>query len=232
MAKRLAAVIGAVAAVMGFLITQQIRTVSVLNQTAQAQEGKTLAALVGTAEKGNDAAQVRIQTLSTRLNTLGRAPNVEALKSQLAQTKAVAGMTPVSGPGVTVIMHDATKPAFPGEPAILQLIHDQYVLRVVALVSAAGAQAISIDGQRYIATTSIYCAGPTIRINNVPYASPYVIRAIGPVAAMLKALAQDPDIQGWSQLVSIKFHSDKRLEVAAYHGPVQSFVAKPVKIGG
>lgn len=231
MAYRLAAGMAAIAAVTGFLITQQIRIVSALNHTAAIQQGKTLAYLVTKADQGNIEEQHRVAKLAQRLQAEPPAPDLSTIKGHLATIEPLAALTSAAGSGVTVLMHDATHAAFPGEPADLRLVHDQYVLRVIALLSAAGARAISIDGQRYTAITSIFCAGPTIRINGVPYASPYRIQAVGPTAAMLHALQSDPDIQGWAQLVSIHYHGDARLEIGPYRGPMQFSAAKPVKIG-
>ncbi|NMP21617.1 DUF881 domain-containing protein [Sulfobacillus harzensis] len=231
MAQRLVALLAAIAAVAGFLITQQIRTVSALNRTAAIQQGKTLEYLVTKADQFNVVQEHRISRLAERLKAEPPAPSLGPIEARLSSTGPLAALTPVSGAGVTVLMHDATHAAFPGEPNMLRLVHDQYVLRVIALMSAAGARAISIDGQRFTAITSIFCAGPTIRINGIPYASPYRIEAVGPRAAMLKALNSDPDIQGWAQLVSIKYHPESHLEIAPYRGPVQFSLAKPVKIG-
>jgi uncharacterized protein YlxW (UPF0749 family) len=232
MPRHILMVLSLVAAVLGFLITQQIRTVGFITKTAQMQQGQLLTALVTRAEQHNLAMRQQVNQLESRLAAFGQPDNVQGLKADLNRVEPLAALTPVSGSGVEVVMHDATKPAFPNEPAMLRLVHDQYVLRVVALLSAAGAQAISIDGQRYTATTSIFCAGPTIRINGVPYASPYVIRAVGPSGPMLKALENDTDIQGWSQLVSIKYRSMKHLEIAPYRGRIAFSEAKPAKIGG
>lgn len=43
----------------------------------------------------------------------------------------------------------------------------------------AGAQAISIKGERVVSTSEVVCAGPTILINGNRYAVPYEICAIG-----------------------------------------------------
>jgi len=201
-----------------------------LNKTAQIEEGQTLSYLVGQADQYNVSARHEVTALNARLDAAGPVPNILTIEKHLGDAQTLAGLTMRQGTGVTVVIHDATAPAFPGEPSILELVHDQYVLRVVSLLSGAGAQAIAINGQRYTATTSIFCAGPTIRINGVPYASPYVVQAIGPVSPMMKAVESDPDIEGWAQLVSIKFHSDRRLEIAPYRGLVHFFAIKPVKI--
>jgi uncharacterized protein YlxW (UPF0749 family) len=168
MGKRLLAVLGLVALVIGFLITQQIRTVNFLNFTAQAQEGQTLTQLVTQADRRNAATERRIATITAELASLGSAPNVAQVQRSLQEVKPAAGLTTVTGSGIAVVMRDATGRLFTDESLALELINDQYVLRAIALISAAGAQAISINGQRYTATTSIYCAGPTIRINGVP----------------------------------------------------------------
>lgn len=230
MQKHLVAVVGLVALAIGFLMTQQIRTVNLLNRTAQLEEGRTLSQLVAQADRRNVTVASNIAKMRAQLAGLGNAPNVAAVQQDVNQVEPLAGLSTVAGPGVVVVMHDGKGHLFPGEPASLQLIHDQYVLRVIALLSASGAQAISINGQRYTATTSIYCAGPTIRINGVPYASPFVVEAVGPAKAMMTALAKDPDIQGWAQLTSIKFHTVQRVEIAPYDGLINFSYAKPVKI--
>ena len=44
---------------------------------------------------------------------------------------------------------------------------------------SGGAEAMTIQGQRVIATTGIKCVGNTVVLHGVPYAPPYVISAIG-----------------------------------------------------
>ena len=61
----------------------------------------------------------------------------------------------------------------------MYIIHDEDLLRVLNELCAAGAEAISINDQRIVATTEVRCAGPTVSVNNVRSAPPYVIKAIG-----------------------------------------------------
>ncbi len=232
MPKRVMVEMAAVALAVGFLIAQQIRTVNWLNRTAQIQEGKILSQLVAAADRGNAAQEAQLAAIQSRLSNVAGAPDVSHIAQQVRQVSPLADLTPVAGSGIVVVMHDGQGNLFPGEPQSLQLVHDQYILRVIALISAVGARAISINGQRYTGITAIYCSGPTIRINGVPYASPFVIRAVGPVGAMLHSLNADPDIQGWSQLVFIHYHTASRVEIAPYQGLLNLSLAKPVKIRG
>jgi len=231
MTHRMLALWGAIALMLGFLITQQIRTVAILNRTTQSEEAQLLSQLIGKVDQSLVSDANAITTLSGQLKSLAPSPALTSLKGRLTRVLPLADLTSVEGPGVEVVMHDGSANLFPGEPPALQLIHDQYVLQVVGLLSGAGARAIAINGQRYSAITSIYCAGPTIRINGTPYASPFVVTAIGPSAAMIKALATNPDIEGWSQLVYIKYHSVSRVKIPPYNGLVNLSLAKPDKIG-
>ncbi len=222
-------ILGMVCMVLGMGLSQQLRLVSQLNNTTRVQQGRILTFLVTRTVEQNQSLRNQIANLLNRVNNLP-SPMVTPMAEKLAVIRRMAGLTSVEGPGVEVILHDAVKPSYPGEPSVYQLVHDQYVLHVVALLSAAGATAISIDGQRYVSTTSIFCAGPTIRINGINYGAPYVVLAVGAPQALLTALADDPDVQGWSQLVSISYRAENRLKVVGYRGQVQFNNARPAKI--
>lgn len=222
----------AIALALGFLSTQQIRTVDTLKATATAQEGRTLDYLVTRTLEQNAALTVRIKALQKKVAAVA-VPTLSSRRRRQIQALALAaGLAPARGPGVEVVVHDASGPLYPGEPAQLELVHDQYILHIVSLLVGQGAEAVSINGQRFVSTTAIFCAGPTIRVNGIPYGSPFVVRAVGPVAPMLKALTGDPDVQGWAQLVSIRYRARSHLEIPAYSLPVHLPLDKPVKIGG
>ena len=58
-------------------------------------------------------------------------------------------------------------------------MHDLDVLSVVNELINAGAEAISINDQRWVVTTAISCRGNTIDINGERIGAPFVIQAIG-----------------------------------------------------
>lgn len=59
------------------------------------------------------------------------------------------------------------------------MLRSDLLLSLVNKMKDAGAEAISINGQRIITTTEISLAGNNVNINTVPTAPPYVIKAIG-----------------------------------------------------
>ncbi len=111
----------------------------------------------------------------TKANTPPTAP------TPLSQARFLAGLTPVQGPGVVVTLNDSRKPLsnMPTGIAPANIIHDTDINQVVNELKAAGAEAIAVNDQRLVATSSIRCMGPTVFINFVPTAPPFVIKAIG-----------------------------------------------------
>jgi len=98
----------------------------------------------------------------------------------LVQTRKLAGLTSVSGAGIVIRLDDS---------GIVEgsLVHDSYLTETVNVLKAAGAQAISINGERIVATSEMLCLGPSIRVNGSRLFAPYCIYAIGDADALLKA---------------------------------------------
>ena len=101
---------------------------------------------------------------------------IAAMKSDLEKANVLAGLADVRGEGVVVTLKDSTSTEMSVEAG---LVHDTDLTAIVTELKAAGAEAISINGQRVIATTAIRCVGPTIQVNSVKVASPFYIKAIG-----------------------------------------------------
>lgn len=206
-------VVGLIGALLMFWFAQQLRLEIALQQTVAAQRGATLSYLVQ--RSLTDTAAMQAEVAHLQADVAGPLPNVARLRRTLGVIQQVAGLTAVSGNGVRVVLSDNTKPSFPGEPAQYQLVHDQYVLHIVGLLAGAGATAISINGQRFVSTSAIFCAGPTIRVNGVVEGSPFVVSAVGNEAPMLQALTGDPQVQGWSHLVQLHFGPAHHLLIPA-----------------
>lgn len=98
------------------------------------------------------------------------------------------GAIPLRGSGIEVFIDDETRDIDVWENPNDVLVHDEDLLVVINELKAAGAEAISINGQRLSPNTSISCAGHTIRINGQFFARPFEIKAIGDGARMSAAL--------------------------------------------
>ena len=117
----------------------------------------------------------------------------DTLKAATAQEfnddlKLQACLLPLEGIGLIIRMDDSAKEAKSGENPNLYVIHDDDLLRVINELRAAGAEALSINGQRIVDTSEIRCAGPTLSVNNVRSSAPYEISAIGDIKTLENAI--------------------------------------------
>jgi uncharacterized protein YlxW (UPF0749 family) len=110
------------------------------------------------------------------------------LNQDLQETKLFAGLSEVTGPGVVVTLSDSKKDRLIGVDPQSYLVHDRDIRDVVNELRAAGAEAITVNGQRITVSSSIRCAGPIVLINQDEMATPFVIQAIGDPDKLLSAL--------------------------------------------
>lgn len=105
---------------------------------------------------------------------------------ELDQLRIFAGLTSVSGSGVKVILNDSSNKN--GGDSNAYLVHAEDLLAVVNELNAAGAEAVSINGQRYVGRSAINCAGSIVMVNGVRVAAPFELLAIGEADVMQAAL--------------------------------------------
>ncbi|NLC69475.1 MAG: DUF881 domain-containing protein [Clostridiaceae bacterium] len=108
------------------------------------------------------------------------------LWEELNALKRMAGLTDVQGPGLVIKLEDA--PERKSDRPDRHIIHDGDIRVLMNELKKAGAQAISINGERIIATSEQVCAGPTIRVNMDRYSAPYIIHVIGPMEQLYESI--------------------------------------------
>lgn len=67
-------------------------------------------------------------------------------------------------PGVTIILEDSSQANVTGNEADY-LIHDNDLLSVINELRSAGAEAISLNGERILATSEVRCTGAVVTVN-------------------------------------------------------------------
>ncbi len=113
----------------------------------------------------------------------------EAKEQALRENNMILGRTDVQGEGVEVILEDAASTSS-SLNASDQIIHFSDIQLVVNELANAGAEAIEINGQRLVNTSSITCEGNIIRINGERIGTPFYIRAIGSQSRLYGALTR------------------------------------------
>lgn len=105
---------------------------------------------------------------------------LNGINEEIDTNSIALGTIDVHGQGIKVTINDAEQD-FVSERSndIHKIVHDIDIMSVINDLRAAGAEAISINNQRVIETTEVYCDGPFLSINGVQLSAPFKIYAIG-----------------------------------------------------
>ena len=122
---------------------------------------------------------------------------LEEAKNQINEGNRIIGLTEVTGPGVVINVADSDIDPNTVIDSSKLLVHDSDILKIVNELKNAGAEAISVNGQRVILTTSIICGGNIINVNGEKIGSPFEIKAIGSP----EALANLSRTGGWLSIL-------------------------------
>lgn len=196
--KQIAIALGTMCFILTLIVVIQIRTINSANQiVSQTFTSNDLRNQVLKWKERYDYTYSELQSAERRLeqvrqqaseNTEGSAEKEEELK----KNNILIGLTNVSGEGVIVTLKD--NPNVSADSTILDpsmvIVHFGDILGIVNELKNAGAEAISINDQRIVSTTSITCEGNVINVNGEKTSSPFVIKAIGSSIYMNSALTR------------------------------------------
>jgi uncharacterized protein YlxW (UPF0749 family) len=186
--------------------------------------------------KNSDRTVLGLQAqVSAATRDVGRVNSaVAAAQAKVAPVAAPGGLTAVHGPGLLVILDDASSVPAGGKLDPNQLVvHQSDLQAVVNALWAGGAEAMTIAGQRVIATSAVRCVGNTLLLNGEVYSPPFRIAAIGPSEPMQRALGRSPGVALFKEAagyygLGYTVEAQNRLDLSAYHGTVGLTYAKAV----
>ena len=193
-----------------------------------------LATLVG-AERSDVLAREQVAAVARR-RVADAARTAAAGDSRVAREQAsssdlalAAGLTALSGPGLSVSLDDAPTPAVGVAPASDNpddlVIHQQDLQAVVNALWAGGAEGMTLMGERVISTSAVRCVGNTVVLHGRVFGPPFIITAIGDRAALRASIEAEPGVVLLRQYVrqaGLRFAvSDvKKVRLPAYDGPL------------
>lgn len=170
--------------ILGVLISFQIKSMNGQNEHVSLEEVRDYKQSLEKERAEIENLKSVIADRKTRINNFNATKIKDGditklLNEEIKEFKTLAGFTDVYGPGVIIIIDDASRELYEGEDPNLLLVHNLDILNIINDLKAAGAEAISINNQRILSNTEIDCSGYTIEINGVDYGHPFVIKAIG-----------------------------------------------------
>ena len=143
---------------------------------------------------------VRGKVTRNRDQLLARSSFGQRALDDLARAEAGAGAVPVTGPGLLVTLANAD-PKADGDPVggsteadARGRVRDGDLQLVVNALWAAGAEAVSINGQRLGATSAIRFAGEAVLVDFRPVANPYEVSASGDPDTLSTKFLASPEV--------------------------------------
>jgi len=156
----------AVGLVMGIILSMQFRSTKEIAKNTPSQErSQILSQELEENIKQREKLQLQAKELRDSLDEALTGLELAILKEELDRVRELAGLTEIVGPGVEVTLKDSSNAIQPGQNPNSFILHDEDVLKVLNELKAAGALAISINGQRIIFSSEVRCIGPTILVN-------------------------------------------------------------------
>ncbi len=154
------------------------------------------------------------------------------LEEKLSNANKLLGLTELTGTGVIVTLadNDTINMALVGNVNDY-VVHDGDLMEVVNELKNAGAEAISINGQRITSITAISCQGTVITVNGEKINSPFIIKAIGN-SESLSAISRPGGYIEWLQsknYVITSIEKSNNVTVEKYNGVISSKYMKNVQ---
>lgn len=118
-----------------------------------------------------------------RASTATNEKVLEDIKGEVQRNEMLLGYSSVKGQGVKVTIADGSVEFTLGidDPYLQELrtVHNYDMIQIINELKLAGAEAISINDQRILPNSEIYCSWAFISINKVKLPSPFKVTAIG-----------------------------------------------------
>lgn len=135
------------------------------------------------------------------------------------QLKEQIGLMPFSGEGIIITLADSESAGVTSN----SIAHAADMRDLVNLLWSSGANAVSINDQRIVATTSIDCIVNTVMINNIRTVPPFDIRAIGERNRMLEAVNNESNLTEFHNRIKneglvFRVSELKKVDIPAYNG--------------
>ncbi len=168
--------------VLGFLIAAQLSAEGPRIRYTSQERAPLVETVLGL-QAQQDALKARIlevrgQIAIAEAELPASAAQEKTLNAGLEHARIAGGLVQLSGPGLAFRLEDAD--AAVGGATADGLVTARDVRILVQELWLAGAEAVSINGERAVATTAILDIGNSILVNSAYLAPPYEIRAIGP----------------------------------------------------
>jgi uncharacterized protein YlxW (UPF0749 family) len=226
-------VLAAVTGLLGFLLVTAAFSARDVQRAAAPRKTQLVQLIEQRRSQEADLEQavraLRRQILDAQRRSASTDKNQRAAADRAALLAAQAGTTALKGRALIVKLSDSSRPPQASGDAGAYLIHDSDLQLVVNALFAAGAEAVSVNDNRIVATSPIRAAGSTIVVNFRPLTPPYRVVGIGADRPRFEASEIVRRFGQWRTQYGLGFSiSSADASVPAYAGRVDISSAQAV----
>ncbi len=218
------------ALLFGLLVTLQWRTQLERSELTVRYNAPLLDA-AKSLQNEQDALRAQLADLRTQLDDIQRGAASQTtssrdLQARIEELRAAAGLTERTGDGVVITLDDARPSAVTQPNVDKSICHSTDLTDIVNTAWRGGAQAIAINDERIVGSSSVYCVGSTIMVNGTLMSPAFTIVVIGPQNEVLAAY-DDPnelrDIKQRRDVYGLGFRVTRQagLKVPSYRGALR-----------
>ena len=211
-----------VALILGMMLAVQFRVVNRAPVGISTDRAQEVVDELKQIDRERESLYKEISDLNYKLEQVNQGKNqaIMALKSELEKTRMSAGLITVTGPGLEVVLDNPDKGDGSRQSPGVFIIYAEDLLKVVNELWGGGAEAISINNQRIVATTEIRLAAPFININTQRVVPPYQVLAIGSPETLANALEMPGGLGEYLRDLGIEItvEEHQELTVPAFSG--------------
>lgn len=218
--------------VLGFLIAAQLAAEGPRVRYTSQERAPLIETAIGLQDQ-QDALAARILELRAKIGELevdepGSEALVRELNASLEQARIAGGLIQLSGPGIIFRLEDAESPG----DATDALVTARDIRTLVQELWLAGAEAISINGERVTTGTAVLDIGNAILANSAYLAPPYQVNAIGPTDLYERLTGSASFVEFVRARIEpyglrLSFAELDSVTVPAYAGTIRSRYARP-----
>jgi len=220
--------------VLGFLVAAQLSAEGPRIRYTSQERVPLVETVIGL-QTQQDSLKDRILALRAQIGDLeaelpASAAQEKALNAELEQARIASGLAQLAGPGLVFKLEDADGAL--GNANADGLVTARDVRILIQELWLAGAEAISVNGERITTTTAVLDIGNSILVNSAYLAPPYQITAIGPTdlydrvsgsASFVEFVTSRVDPSG----IRLSFAEIESVTVPAFAGTVSGRYIKP-----
>ncbi len=223
--------IALVCMIFGMMIAFQVKVIDNVNSWLTVEQDPDVLEQLAVLEEENEKLKSENLALQEQYEkieqtVIGDDAYLEDIKAMIDKERSIAGMTDLEGKGLIIHLN-------PSEMALNEKSQIQSAVLLLTLnneLNSAGAEAISINGERIINRTEVRQVGSYVQINGKKYNYPFEVRVIGDPDTLYNAITMPSGVVDLLKVNTFKVRIEKSdaVQIDGYKGSVEVEYAKPV----